>query len=143
MRLKKWLIGETDIASTPPNAGLALLRIFAGLSLAFAHGIGKLPPSDGFIEAVGNLGFPLPAFFAWCSGFAEFFCGLLLAIGLLTRPAAIFIAINMSVAVFLRHADDPFSSKEKALLFLVIAILFLIIGSGKYGVDALFRRNRA
>lgn len=139
MKFLNWFIGGTNIISIPPNVALALLRIFTGLSLALAHGIGKLPPSDGFIGAVGNLGFPVPALFAWLSGCTEFFGGLLLAIGLLTRPAALFITINMSVAVFLRHADDPFSSKEKALFFLVVAVVFLIIGSGKYGIDSLFR----
>jgi len=141
MRLKDWLIGGTNIISIRTNAGLALLRIFTGLSLAFAHGIGKLPPSDRFIEAVGNLGFSMPALFAWLSGSAEFFGGLLLAIGFLTRPAALFIIINMSVAAFLRHADDPFSSKEKAFFYMVVAVVFLITGSGKYGIDSLFRKN--
>lgn len=45
----------------------------------------------------------------------------------------------MSVAAFLRHADDPYATKEKALLFGCVA--FLLIGSGKYGLDAIVRRR--
>lgn len=141
MKLKNWFIGGANINAIPPNVGLALLRIFTGLSLALAHGINKLPPSDGFIETVGKLGFVMPDLFAWLSGCAEFFGGLLLVIGFLTRPAALFITINLSVAAFLRHAADPFSSKERALLYLAIAILLLISGSGKYGIDSLFRKH--
>ncbi len=38
-------------------------------------------------------------------------------------------------------ADDPFSVKEKALLFLFIAILFVFIGSGRYAIDSLLERK--
>jgi len=137
----KFVISGEDIKSNGLNLGLTILRVFVGLSIAFGHGLGKLPPSERFIEGTGNLGFPLPAFFAWSAGISEFFGGLLLALGLLTRPSAFFLAITMAVAAFLRHADDPFSGKEKALLFFVIFLLYLIVGSGKYGVDSLLRRR--
>lgn len=125
--------------SAVTDSGLVLLRVFTGLALALAHGMGKLPPQPGFIEMVE--GFGLPGFMAWASGIAEFFGGLLLAIGLLTRPAALLISINHTVAVLLGHAGDPFLGREKALLFLCVAIMFLIIGAGRYSVDALLRRR--
>jgi putative oxidoreductase len=54
----------------------------------------------------------------------------------------------MVVAAFMRHAADPvFSregpSKELALLYLVTATAFLLAGSGRYGLDAVWRRSRA
>ena len=137
----KFVISGEDIKSKGLNLGLTILRVFAGLSMAFGHGLGKLPASDRFIEGVGNLGFPFPVFFAWSAGISEFFGGLLLAMGLLTRPSAFFLTVTMAVAAFLRHADDPFSGKEKALLYMVSFILFLIVGSGKYGIDYLLRRK--
>jgi putative oxidoreductase len=124
------------------DAGLLVLRVFAGLALALGHGWGKLPPSPGFIEGVGNMGFPWPALFAWAAAFAEFAGGLLLAAGLLTRPASLLIFFTMATAAFIRHAPDPFSGKEKALLFLFIALLFLLAGAGRYSLDALFSRRR-
>ncbi len=141
MRYVRWLFSGTEIASPLANTGLALLRVFAGLSLALAHGIGKLPPSERFIEGVARMGFPLAEWFAWAAGLAEFAGGFLLAAGLMTRPASVFIIITMAVAAFIRHADDPFSMKEKALLFGVVALAFLLIGSGKYGLDAILRRR--
>lgn len=125
------------------DAGLLVVRLFAGFALAFGHGLGKLPPSPGFVEGVGAMGFPLPGLFAWAAAFAEFAGGLLLAAGLLTRPASLLILFTMATAAFIRHAPDPFSGKEKALLFLFVALLFLLAGAGRYSLDALLARRRA
>ena len=137
----KLLYSGQEVKSKAMNIGLALLRIVAGLSMAFGHGLGKMPPSEGFIDGVGKMGFPLPAVFAWAAGSSEFIGGLLLALGLFTRPSAFFLTATMAVAAFIRHADDPFSGKEKALLFMVIFIFLLISGSGKFGIDNLFRKK--
>lgn len=137
--IKRLLFGGAVIESIPANVGLAILRVFAGLSMALGHGLGKLPPSERFVDITGKLGFPIPEFFAWMAAFSEFGGGLLLALGLLTRPGAFFIAFTMLVAGFLQHAADPFSSKEMAFLYLVITGMFVVVGSGKYGVDNLIR----
>lgn len=136
------LIGGAGGRDAVADTGLLVLRLLAGLALALAHGWGKIPPSPGFIESVAGLGFPAPALFAWAAGLAEFAGGLCLAVGLLTRPAALFVLVTMGVAFFLRHADDPFSSKEKALLFGAVALCLLLTGAGRFSLDALLR-NRA
>lgn len=118
-----------------PALGMLLLRLVAGLSLALAHGLGKVPPSAKFIEGVASMGFPLPTVFAWGSGIAELGGGVLLALGLFTRPAAALIVANMAVAVVIRHAGDPFGNRELALLYGAIALLFLLTGPGRYSVD--------
>lgn len=141
MSWSRYLFGGAEINAVAANAGLLILRLFTGLAMAFAHGLHKIPPSQRFVESVGKLGFPIPELFAWAAGCAEFFGGLLLATGLMTRPASFFIAVTMFVAAFMRHAADPFTGKEKALLFGVVAVAFLLIGSGKYGIDALIRRR--
>lgn len=141
MNPKTILFGGDEFSGRFGNIGLALLRVFAGLALAFGHGIGKVPPSAGFVEGVGKLGFPAPGFFAWAAGLSEFAGGLLLAPGLLTRPAAFFILFTMLVAGFIRHAADPFAVKEKAFLYAFVALLFLLAGAGKYSLDALIRRK--
>ena len=124
------------------NIGLAILRISAGLMLAFGHGVGKLPPSDHFVDIVASLGFPIPLVFAWAATASEFLGGLLLAAGLFTRPAALSILITMTVAAFLRQANDPFPAKEKAILYGLVALAFLLFGAGKFGVDALLKKKR-
>jgi putative oxidoreductase len=141
MMIKKMLFGYTPILNENVNFGLLLVRLFAGFSLAFAHGINKIPPSDGFINGISDLGFFAPPFFAWMSGIAEFFGGILVALGLATRPAALLIGINMGVAAFLQHANDPYTAKERALLFFFIALLTFITGAGKYSLDKLISRK--
>jgi putative oxidoreductase len=85
------------------------------------------------------MGFPLPALFAWAAALSESLGGLLLAVGLLTRPAAFFILVTMFVAAFIRQAGDPFLERELALLYGAVAIQFLLVGSGRFGLDAFFR----
>jgi putative oxidoreductase len=138
------LVGGDEPRSIQADIGLTVLRIAAGLMMAFGHGLSKVPPAAGFVDAVSGLGFPMPAVFAWAAGLSELVGGLLIAAGLFTRPASLFLAVTTGVAAFMRHGADPlFSrsgpSKELALLYLVAAVAFLLAGSGRYGVDALLR----
>lgn len=134
--LKSFLFGTVAIKSATTNVAILGLRIFTGLAMAIAHGFSKIPPSQGFIDATDNLGFPIPAFFSWAAALSEFLGGLLIALGLLTRPAALFMGMTMMVAAFLRHSEDPFNNKEKALLYLCICIFLFLTGSGRYGIDS-------
>ena len=124
------------------DVGLLGLRLFTGAALAFAHGINKLPPTDRFVAGIAEMGFPFPVFFAWASALAEFGGGLLLAAGLFTRPAAFCIVVNMAVATFIRQAGDPFTEREPAMLFGMIALLYLIAGPGQLSIDAMRVRRR-
>ena len=141
MRVRTFLFGSGQ-TSRPVDIGLLILRLGVGLPLAFAHGTGKIPPSAGFIEGTAGMGFPVPVVFAWAAGLSELVGGLLLALGLATRPAALFVAITMAVAFFVRHGPDPFADGEKALLYLVAAVTLVATGAGKYAVDAVFRRRQ-
>jgi putative oxidoreductase len=136
--LKDLLFGGARFNSIFGDAGLLVLRAFAGLSLSLAHGMAKLPPPAQFVAGVTNLG--LPAWSAWLSGFAEGICGLALAAGFMTRPAALVIVCNMSVASFMQHANDPYQIKELALLFLAVAVMFVFAGGGRFSIDRLVRK---
>jgi putative oxidoreductase len=140
-RLREWFLGGAGGGSATADAGLLLVRVFAGLSLALAHGIGKLPPSERFIAGVEEMGFALPVLFGWAAALSEFGGGLLLTIGLLTRPAALFVLVTMLVAAFIRNAGAPFGERELALLYGVMALLFLLAGAGRYSLDAQLRRT--
>lgn len=139
--LKQLLFGGESGLSYVANAGLALLRIFTGVALMFGHGSGKVPPSEKFIESTANLGFPVPAFFAWAAGLSEFAGGALLALGLFTRISSFFIACTMLTALLGVHISDAFDKQEKAFLYLFIALCFLLKGAGDWSVDAFFRRK--
>ena len=141
--ISRLLFGGAGGASPLSDAGLLLFRVFAGLALAWGHGINKLPPSEGFTAGVAEMGFPAPLLFAWAAGLAEFVGGHLIALGLLTRPASLFAAATMCVAAFVRQAGDPFTDVEKALLFLAAAVLLMLTGAGRYSVDAHLRRGKA
>ena len=136
------LLAPESGVSRRVDVGLLIVRVFAGLALAFAHGIGKVPPSDRFVERVAGMGLPAPELFAWLAGAAEFGAALLLALGLLTRPAAFLIVGNFVIVAGLAHAGDAFGDREKPLLFLAIALLYLFAGPGRYSLDAVLFRDR-
>jgi putative oxidoreductase len=139
--LKQILFGGESGLSFIGNAGIALLRIFAGVALMLGHGIGKLPPSDQFIERTGALGFPVPVVFAWAAAFSEFLGGAFLALGFLTRVSSFFIICVMLTALIGVHWNDPFDRQEKAFLFLFIALAFLLKGASDWSIDAFLRRK--
>src|SRR5688572_18401396 len=117
--------------------GLLVLRVFTGLGIAFGHGLGKLPPSERFVAGTAELGFPMPIVFAWVAALSEFLGGIFMALGIFTRPAAFMVLMTMLVAAFRRHANDPFPTKEKALLYATIALALLIAGGGRLALDRL------
>jgi putative oxidoreductase len=139
--VRSLLFGGVRSSSVLQEIGLTPLRLFAGLALCLGHGLGKFPPSPGLVSRVEAFGFPMPALFAWAATGAEIVGGILLAIGLLTRPAAFFVVCTMATAVVFQHANDPFSGKEKALLFGFVAFAFLCIGGGRWSLDAKFVRR--
>ncbi|MGQ0542740.1 MAG: DoxX family protein [Blastocatellia bacterium] len=138
--LKQILFNGESGLSPLANAGLALLRIFTGIALAFSHGIGKVPPGEGLIAGTEKLGFPLPVFFAWSAGLAEFLGGIFLALGLFTRISSFFIAFTMLVAIVGVHGADPFNKQELAFLYFFIALAFLLKGSGDWSLDSFLRK---
>ena len=136
--MKGLLFGGVRLGSPIGDVGLLILRVFAGLSLAMAHGLGKLPPSEQFMAGVRSLGFP--AEMAWLTMLTELFGGIALAAGFATRPVALAMAINFTVAGFGAHAADPYGRKELPFLFLAIAVMFLCVGAGRYSIDRLLKK---
>ncbi len=139
--LKNILFGGESGLSPLANAGLALLRIFTGVALMLGHGIGKLPPSEQFVQRTGDMGFPVPVVFAWAAALAEFLGGAFLALGFLTRVSSFFIICVMLTALLGVHLRDPFNRQELALLYLFIALAFLLKGASDWSVDAFLRKK--
>jgi putative oxidoreductase len=134
-------MGKLKAMLNQPDLGLLLFRVFVGAAMAFAHGLGKLPPSEQLIQGVQGMGFPLPVVFAWAAALSEFLGGVLIVLGLFTRHSAAFLGFTMAVAAFVVHGADPFNVKEMALLYLAACVLLLFSGAGKYSLDRLIRRS--
>ena len=122
--------------STAASAGLLLLRVFAGLSMA-GHGWGKI--QDPFHWMDDPAGAP-PAIFQFLAAVAEFFGGIGIAVGLVSVVAAFGIACTMVVAM--QHhisAGDPPGKWELAGLYFCISVVLLLAGPGRFSLDALIR----
>lgn len=124
-----------------PDLGLLIFRLFVGLTMAFAHGLGKLPPSEQLIGGVSSMGFPAPIVFAWAAALAEFVGGVLIAGGLFARHASLFLGFTMAVAAFVAHSADPFNVKEMALLYLASCVLLFFTGAGRFSLDSMIRKK--
>lgn len=119
---------------------LSVLRIASGL-LFLQHGTGKLLKFPaGAVPANFNL-MSMPGY----AGIIELVCGILLVMGLFSRPAA-FIASGMTaVAYFLAHAPQGFfpilNRGELAALYCFVFLYLAAAGPGPWSIDA--ARNKA
>ncbi|MFI2811251.1 DoxX family protein [Microbulbifer sp. JSM ZJ756] len=130
------------------NAGFAalVLRVPVGLVLA-AHGAQKLfgwfggYGLEGTGQWMASIGLEPGYLMALMAGGAEFFGGLALALGLLTRPAALLSAITMLVAIFAVHIGNGLfmsnNGYEYALTLLVVSVALAIQGGGRLALDNL------
>ena len=120
---------------------LLLPRLIGCYFLCVNFGGSKFPMPDWLIQDVAKLGFPFPAFFAWCAVLTEVVGSFLIMIGLFTRVAAFNLMITMLVAIFLQKWDTEVWEKLPAMGFLWIALFTLVLGSGRFGVDYLLSKK--
>lgn len=139
--MKRLLFHCESYQSVALNAGLLFFRLALGLTMAFAHGLGKIPPQAGFVGFLAKIGFPAAELFAWCAGLSELVGGLFLAIGLATRFSSASLAFTMGIAAFMAHAQDPWKAKELAIIYLFSFILLFITGPGKYSIDSMISKK--
>lgn len=123
------------------NVWLLVIRLAIGFFM-LSHGFVKfqLLTSGNEIVFVDPIGIGTKASFILIV-FAEFFCSILLILGIFTRLATIPLIISMFVASFIFHANDPFSTKELSLIYLIIYIGILLTGSGKYSLDYIISKK--
>jgi putative oxidoreductase len=120
-----------------------LLRLAVGLNLV-PHGMQKAfgafdgPGMSGFAAALGKMGFAAPTLSAWLVMLTELVGGILIAAGLLTRPAAAALLVFMGMAV-MTHLPRGFfwtsGGFEYPLMWGIAALFFLIRGGGPYSLD--------
>lgn len=123
--------------------GILFIRIVVGV-VFIAHGYQKL-----FMMGPGNIadffssiGIPLPAFFAWVVSLVEFFGGICVVLGILTRYVAVLLAVIMIVAIFaaklqlgLIAPPGRGTGYELDLVLLGGALLLLLTGPGRLSLE--------
>src|ERR1051326_8837245 len=120
---------------------LSMLRIIVAF-LFIAHGAQKL---FGFLAPPGA---PTPSLYSQIGvgGILEFFGGLLLLLGLFTRPVAFILSGMMAVAYFQVHAPRAFlpivNRGELPVVLCFVFLYFAFAGGGSWSVDALLRGRR-
>lgn len=139
------------LLATDNNAGTTILRLVLG-SIFFAHGAQKLLGWFRGYGFTGTMGFftnvmHIPAVFAFLAIGAEFFGGLGLILGFLTRVAALGVFSNMVVAIAMVHHQFGFfmnwtgtqkgEGYEYHLLVIALTVFFMICGAGAASVDRL------
>jgi putative oxidoreductase len=128
---------NTNYTETAFNFSMLLIRFGFGFLLFMNHGLSKLQNfeqrKDTFADPVGVGHLPSLLF----TIFAEVFCALLLAAGLLTRAAAFVLVLFFAVLIFVHHQHDSVKEKEDAILFLLVFLGILFCGPGKWSLDKL------
>jgi len=128
------MLNSSTLSTIWAPRALTLLRVMAGL-LFVEHGTAKLFnfPEGGFP------GSPPLASMIGASAIMEFAGGLLITIGLFTRPVAFLLAGEMAVAYFLVHAPGSFfpilNHGEGAILYCFIFLYLFTTGAGPWSVD--------
>lgn len=124
--------------------GALLLRVPVGIILT-AHGAQKLfgwfggYGLEGTGQWMASIGLEPGFLMALLAGAAEFFGGLALILGLLTRPAALVSAFTMVVAIFSVHASNGLfmanNGYEFALSLLAATAALTALGGGRFAFD--------
>ena len=136
--MKKLL--STVYTNTGFNIATFMLRISLGFLMCIHHG---LPKISNFGEWQNTFYNPFHIGSRWSlilSILAEVFGSAFIILGLFSRIAAILLVIDLGVAIFLYHRDNPINRFEDAILFFTGFLFILMVGPGKISVDGLTGR---
>jgi len=121
----------------PTLARLTLGVVFIGTGWGKLHGLQKV--TEFFTE----LGIPAPGFNAVLASTAEFVCGALLLIGLLSRLAAIPLIVTMTVAIITAKSADLHGLSDllgfEEWTYIVLAVWILVAGPGPLSLDRILQ----
>jgi putative oxidoreductase len=140
--------GFVKAVSALQSPFLLLVRVYWGWQLS-QNGWAKLHNLPHVTEFFSSLGLPAPHATATFVSSFEFVCGILLALGLLSRIAALGLTIDMFTAYWtadhvalLSFVSDPDKFQNAAsFIYLFVALLILIFGAGKISLDHLLDRT--
>jgi len=139
--------GFVKAVSSLQSPFLLVVRVYWGWQLS-QNGWAKLHNLSHVTEFFSSLGLPAPGPTAAFVSSFEFICGILLALGLLSRIAALGLTIDMFTAYWtadhvalLSFISDPDKFQNAAsFIYLFVGLLILIFGPGKISLDHLLDR---
>lgn len=97
---------------------------------------------EEFVHFLAAHGTPMPLFGAFLSVYAQFICGVVVILGLFTRPAGAVIAVNFVFAILIAHRETAFVVTWPAIMMLAAGLFFLFHGPGAFSADAWLGRRR-
>ena len=142
----KNLIGTVLKPDGSVDGGIFILRIFTGYLMLQNHGLSKITSGTARWEKLGHaltdmIGIDsFHVFFGFLASLAESIGAILIAIGLFTRVSSFLLFFTMMIASLKHFFKGDFS--ELAFIYAIICIVFVITGSGKYGLDYIFFKRR-
>src|SRR5215469_14246497 len=144
IQIKRWHDRFFELVSGLQSPFLLCVRLYWGWQLA-ESGWGKLHNLPKVTEFFTSLNLPMPALMAVLISCLEFFGGIFLALGLLSRLTALALTINMIMAYVTADREalfSIFSDPDKfyaaaPYTFLIASLIILIFGPGKIAIDTL------
>jgi putative oxidoreductase len=131
------MLGFATLRLTWEPRMLSILRIIVGL-LYMEHGLAKILD---FPHQPNHSPYALFTLVPGLQGLLELVGGLLLALGLFTRPVAFILAGNMAVAYFMAHAPRGFfpllNGGELAIVYCFVFLYLWVAGGGEWSLDRL------
>jgi putative oxidoreductase len=125
----------------PAAFAVALVRAVSGF-LFVSISLGKFLDHATEAQDFDRYGVPVPGFSVYAVGTIEIVCGLLLIVGLLTRPAAGALALNLIGAISTAGRVEGGSfNLGVAPALLVVMLLLLWVGPGRPAADAILERR--
>ena len=131
-----------NLYATLGESAETILRVAAGLLLV-THGYGKIMNPFSAAGMVEGLGFYPGVFWSPLLAATEFFGGILIAVGLFTRPAAFAAMIVLAVTVYFHGIvqAEGLGGAEKSILWTLIMFYFVIRGANGHSVDVKLGRQ--
>ena len=148
LQIRKLYGSAVNAAGLLQSPFLLAVRLYWGWQL-IQSGWGKLHNLPKVTEFFASLGLPMPGLMAVLISCVEFFGGIFLAVGLLSRLTALVLTANMIMAyvmadreALLSFLSDPDKFAAAApFVFLVASLIVLIFGPGKISLDTLLLRR--
>ena len=132
-----------DWCARRADVGLLVLRLVTGGHLIFMtqDNVFSWARMLEFRDFLAQFGFPWPLLCAVLSVAGQFGGGLLLVLGLFTRLAALIVAFNFIIAIWMVDSRQPYPAAFAALSLVAAGLCLMFTGAGKWSLDRAWRKR--